>query len=155
MAFPKGNQYYLLRNFDGRNRIYEDKDLPKFTNKCFDYFKEVDANPIITHDYKGKDAEKVEYEHQRPYTRMGLCIFLGISHDTLDRYKKDRPDFCEVITHVEEIIRTQKFEGAAAGIFQHHIIARDLGLVDKVDNTVNLKSFQVGYSKDEDEKGGD
>lgn len=37
----------------------------------------------------------------------------------------------EVTTYVEEIIRTQKFEGAAVGAFNANIIARDLGLSDK------------------------
>ncbi|MDC9826565.1 terminase small subunit, partial [Devosia sp. ZB163] len=36
---------------------------------------------------------------------------------------------------VDEIIRAQKFEGAAAGLLNPNIIARDLGLADKQELT--------------------
>jgi hypothetical protein len=48
-------------------------------------------------------------------------------------------DFSEVIHAIEEIIRTQKFEGAAVGAFNANIIARDLGMVDKKDVTSDGK----------------
>ena len=38
-----------------------------------------------------------------------------------------------IIHKIEEIIYNQKFEGAAVGIFNSNIIARDLGLSDKKD----------------------
>jgi hypothetical protein len=44
---------------------------------------------------------------------------------------------------VEEIIRTQKFEGASADLLNPNIIARDLGLADKQDNTT---THQAGDS---------
>ncbi|WP_290688531.1 terminase small subunit [Haematobacter sp. UBA3484] len=42
-------------------------------------------------------------------------------------------DLSEVITRVEQIIRTQKFEGAAADLLNPNIIARELGLADKTE----------------------
>ena len=49
--------------------------------------------------------------------------------------KKDDPNFFRVCQAAEQTIREQKFMGAAAGFFNHAIIARDLGLVDKKDLT--------------------
>ena len=128
MAAPKDNKYYLLRSFDGRYYKYEDSD--EFLKMCLEYFQLVDDNPILKKDFKGKDASEVTYKLQRPYTKGGLCIYLKISSDTLENYKK-REDFLVIITHIEQIIRNQKFEGAAAGVFHNNIIARDLGLSDK------------------------
>lgn len=53
--------------------------------------------------------------------------------------KKDQinKDFSAVINKIEEIIYQQKFEGAAVGLFNSNIIARDLGLRDKQDLTSN------------------
>ena len=46
-----------------------------------------------------------------------------------------KQDFSEVTTRVDEIIRTQKFQGAAADLLNPNIIARDLGLADKSELT--------------------
>ncbi len=45
--------------------------------------------------------------------------------------KEEYKDFFGVYTRISQIIRTQKFEGAAVGLFNANIIARDLGLADK------------------------
>lgn len=66
----------------------------------------------------------------RAMTVSGLCIFLDISQQAWGEYR-DRDGFGEVTSRVDEIIRTQKFEGASAGLLNANIIARDLGLADK------------------------
>ena len=63
-------------------------------------------------------------------TIMGLCQFLDISEDAWADYRV-RQDFGGVTTRVEQAIRQQKFEGAAAEFLNPNIIARDLGLRDK------------------------
>lgn len=66
----------------------------------------------------------------RAMTIDGLCIFLDIARDTWNNYR-ERQDFLAVCQRVEQIIRTQKFQGAAADLLNPSIIARDLGLADK------------------------
>jgi hypothetical protein len=51
-----------------------------------------------------------------------------------EQNNKDSKDFMPIITRIKEIIYNQKFSGAAAGFFNANIIARDLGLSDKVNN---------------------
>ena len=60
----------------------------------------------------------------------GLCIFLGVARNTWTYWKKDK-DIENMVAQVEEVIRTQKFEGAAADLFNASLIARELGLTDK------------------------
>lgn len=48
-------------------------------------------------------------------------------------------DFSGITTQVEEIVRTQKFEGASADLLNANIIARDLGLADKHEGTTTLR----------------
>ncbi|SMP36850.1 terminase small subunit, partial [Shimia sagamensis] len=50
---------------------------------------------------------------------------------TWREWRKSRKDLSSVMTRVEQIIRQQKFEGAAAELLNPNIIARDLGLADK------------------------
>jgi hypothetical protein len=84
----------------------------------------------------------------RPFTIMGMCTFLDITHDTWRNYRL-RPEFLGVITILESIIYEQKFSGAAANLLNASIIARDLGLKDSSD--VNLKgTVTLSFDKDDE-----
>jgi hypothetical protein len=63
----------------------------------------------------------------RAMTISGLCIFLDISRPTWVEYRA-KEGFSSIVSRVDEIIRTQKFEGASADLLNPSIIARDLGL---------------------------
>lgn len=67
----------------------------------------------------------------RAMTIQGLCLFIGISRETWSQYRKQNHDFSDIVADAEDIIRTQKFEGAAANLFNPNIIARDLGLAER------------------------
>ena len=67
-------------------------------------------------------------------TIASLCIYLDINKSTWFDYAK-RDGFSDVTTRVEEIIYSQKFQGAASEFFNANIIARDLGLADKSELT--------------------
>nr|WP_320143052.1 terminase small subunit [uncultured Cohaesibacter sp.] len=56
---------------------------------------------------------------------------MGITRQTWDSYKDRGEDFLTIITRVEDIIWDQKFTGAAAGILNGNIIARELPLGGK------------------------
>ena len=137
MAAPKGNQFWKLRNKHGRDKLFKTADL--LWEAACEYFQWCDENPLLQKDFKGKDAEVVYYEHKRAYTLTGLCLYLDCNtkyfYDFEDsiRGKEDKlsKDFSEIISRMREIIYTQKFEGAASGLFNANIIARDLGLTDK------------------------
>lgn len=130
MAAPKGNKFWKKRSSHGLNPIFTDPDVLR--NACEQYFEWVEENPL--YERKAFHASGIITETDIPKMRAmtisGMCIFLGISHDTWGRYRK-KEDLCVVTTWAEEIIRTQKFEGAAAEFLNANIIARDLGLKDQ------------------------
>ena len=70
-------------------------------------------------------------------TIEGLRLFLDIGYQTWRDYCK-REDYSEVTAKIEDIIRTQKFSGAAADLLNANIIARDLGLADKKEIDGNM-----------------
>lgn len=132
MAAPLGNQFWKLRSKHGRDKLFATPEL--LWEAACEYFQWADENPITKQDYVGKDGEEVQRKLGRPYTQSGMCVYLDCS-EQMFREAKERKEFTEVCTRISQIIRTQKFEGASVGIFNHNIIARDLGLKDSSDIT--------------------
>ncbi len=132
MAAPEGNQFWMMRASSGPRLRYETPaDL---WADCCEYFET--RNSVVVN---GNPA---------PYTLKSLCIFLDISSETWCTWRKDRNDLSEVITRVDDIIQDQKFTGAACGLYNHNIIARDLGLADKKEHTgANGKDLMSGKAK--------
>lgn len=130
MSAPKGNRFWEARSTHGRNPLFKNPD--KLWDACSQYFKWVEENPL-------KEEKATQYQgvfikdtvnKMRAMTYSGLCIFLDIDDITWKNYR-EREDFFRVTKKVEQIIRDQKFSGAAADLLNANIIARDLGLVDK------------------------
>lgn len=152
MAAPKGNRFWELRSEKGAKALFES---PKEMYKAAcEYFEWCEDNPLIETDYRGKDADVVKIPRVRAFTMEGLCMYLGCStsyfrvfkHDVSTGKKDEKyKAFLTVIGAIEDIIRRQKFENAAAGFLQWNIIARDLGLKDetKVEHSGEIKDVQV------------
>jgi hypothetical protein len=128
MAAPTGNQFWKLRSKHGRDKIFSTPQI--LEEECEAYLIVTSERKWIKTEFNGKDAVKCEVPTETPFTLTGLFVYLDIDRKTWDLYR-DREDFIPVITRIEQIIFTQKFEGAAVGAFNANIIARDLGLTDK------------------------
>jgi hypothetical protein len=128
-----GNQFWKNRTKHGRDKLFAEPQI--LWEAATEYFQWCDENPWKEQDWVGKDGDEVVKNRVRPYTLSGLCVYLDCGEQTLRDYR-NRPDYSEVYTRIEQIIRTQKFEGAAAGFFNANIIARDLGLSDKQEQKV-------------------
>lgn len=136
-----GNQWWRLRTKHGRDALFTDPAL--LFEECCKYFEATDKRKWYKKDFKGNSAIEVDIPHDVPYTISGLCLFLGINQATWSSWRNERKDLNEVITHVDQIIYTQKFEGATNGLFNANIIARDLGLMDKTDVTTGGEKINV------------
>lgn len=132
--FIAGNKFWLIRSTHGRNPIFKSGD--DLWSACVEYFEWVEENPLYeakAFAYEGcVTIEKLE--KMRAMTIDGLCLFLDIATMTWREWK-NHPDFSVVVTKAENVIRSQKFGGAAAGLLNANIIARDLGLADKSELT--------------------
>jgi hypothetical protein len=99
------------------------------------YFTWVEENPLFEEkifSYMG-DTVNGTVSKMRAMTLQEMCTHIGMDRVTWYEYrKKTEPDFSTVCAQVDDILYSQKFTGAAAGLLNHAIIARDLGLVDKV-----------------------
>jgi hypothetical protein len=134
MPAPKGNQFWRARSKHGRDKIF--KTSADLWEACVEYFDWIEENPleeVQAFAYQGS-VTKEPLPKMRAMTLTGLRLFLDVNAETWLRYKSNK-DYYEVITQAEEVIYNQKFTGAAAGLLNPNIIARDLGLADKKDHT--------------------
>ena len=100
-----------------------------------EYFDWVEQNPLYeakAFAYQG-EVELKNVPKMRAMTISGLCIFLDITLQTWTQYRV-RQGFADITQRVDEIIRTQKFEGAAAGLLDANLIAREMAMLDPPGN---------------------
>lgn len=132
MAAPKKNTYWkLAKGFpSGSDRKYTPQEL---WDKAVDYFKWVEDNPLLEEKLFGTGL-KDTVKKMRAMTIIEFCVFAGIARSTFQLYEKDEA-YSVITARIRDIIYDQKFTGAAAGLLESNIIARELGLVDKKDVT--------------------
>jgi hypothetical protein len=135
MAAHVGNRYWEFRKKHGRNYKYTPR---KLWAEAVKYFEWAEENPLWEEKgfaFQGK-VTKEKFHKMRAMTVIGFCLFADIDITTWQNYRKTE-DFFGVTTRIDEVIRTQKFEGAAAELLNPNIIARDLGLREKTDHDIH------------------
>lgn len=143
MSAPTGNRFWEMRSSHGRKPIFETPE--SLWESAAEYFEWVEDNPLYelkVFNYQG-DIVKADIPKMRAMTVAGLCLFLDISQQAFGEYRQ-REGFGEVTSRIDDIIRTQKFTGAAADMLNPNIIARDLGLSDKSDQNVSGSLEVIG-----------
>ena len=141
--FEQGNKFWLARASHGRDKLFADPE--NLRESCQEYFNWVAENPLF--DRKAFAFQGIVTTEDMPVMRAmtvkGLCLFLGCAYSTWREYAQ-RPDYMEVCEWAEDVIRQQKFEGAAANLLNASIIARDLGLADKREQSITVVSGDLG-----------
>jgi hypothetical protein len=133
-----GNQFWKARSKHGRDKIFATPGALR--DAAEEYFEWIEQNPLREEkifQYQGAIVDG-SISKMRAMTITGLCRFLHITLPTWEEYKK-RNDFSYITREIEEIIKDQKFAGAAADLLNANIIARDLGLSDKKEHEVGDK----------------
>ncbi len=139
MAPPEGNRFWEARATHGRDKIFQDEGM--LWDAAVEYFVWVEDNPLqgaklfkIKNDKDVDEIVEESYSKMRAMTIEGLCLFLDISRQTWYEYR-GLDDYSYIISKIENVIRDQKFSGAAADLLNANIIARDLGLKDSSETT--------------------
>ena len=99
---------------------------------CVPYFKWVEDNPIIVEKLVTLDGriKRVKSRKKRIMSLQALYVYINVTDRLWRIWREERPDLHEAIKMVEYVIYSQKFEGAAAGIFNPNLVARDLRLAE-------------------------
>lgn len=133
-AAPLGNRFWEARSSHGRKPIFDNAE--QLWDACCQYFQWVEENPLWemkSYMYQGAPVQD-QIPKMRAMTIGGMCLFLDIDQSTWFDYAK-REGFTKIAREAEEVIRNQKFVGAAADLLNANIIARDLGLADRSEHT--------------------
>jgi hypothetical protein len=151
MAPPEGNRFWEVRTTHGRNKLFQDEGV--LWAAAVEYFEWVENNPLkgaklfkIKNDSDKDEIVEESYSKMRAMTIEGLCLFLDINRSTWYEYR-GLEDYSDIIGRIENVIRDQKFSGAAADLLNANIIARDLGLKDSTETV--LKGSLTDLTEDE------
>lgn len=107
------------------------------------YVEHERKSPMFKREYVGKDGEPVDTALQVPIIFEGFECWLadqGIISDLGD-YSSNKggayDSYSTIITRIRNNCFSQNFKGAAVGLFNANLIAKKLGLADKIDQTIN------------------
>jgi hypothetical protein len=146
MSAPKGNSFWKMADPDKIGRPLEFSSPKELWTRACDYFQWCDDNPyyeLKVFNNKG-DVVQAEVPKMRAYTLKELCLHLGVNEAYFRQFDtKEKQEYSTVITRIRDVIYTQKFTGAAADLLNPNIIARELGLADRL-STHNITEFYVG-----------
>lgn len=153
MSAPEGNQYWKFRDKHGPDFKYTEESLWKEAVSYFEW--------ISRQVWNRKDAIKsgesagtlIDIPTSTPMSIKGFCIYADITEQTFLNYQSNEDPWkglFEVSMRIRQIIETQQFEGATVGAYNPNIIARTLGLSDKVqqEHSGEIKTGDaIDYSK--------
>lgn len=132
------------------------KSPQEMKERAFEYFNWLKENQLHEQKPFSSQGEVIygDIFKMRPATQQGLCIFLNIGVSTWHDYKK-KEEYSEVTSIIESVMYEQKFSGAATGLLNANIIARDLGLKDSAEiehsGNVNHEVKQITHAMDPQE----
>jgi len=127
-----------------------------------DYVKHERDNPMYKREYVGKEGRIEKTPLETPITFEGFEVYLfnkEIINDLGD-YSSNKDnrysEYATIITYIRKHCYVHNFKGAAVGLFNPNLIARKLGLTDKVEQTIieqpifNLDELSNDNSDSED-----
>lgn len=143
------NDPYLkaLRSY-GRPPIF--KNPRELAIKIQEYFKYcIQDTSWNQQNWVGKDGKEVVKNIKTPFTMQGLRAFIPLTREAWKDYKnkgdnieelspedsKIAKEFSLLCAYTEEIVARQQLEGAATGMYSHHLIGKLQGLTEKTDIT--------------------
>lgn len=138
MGAPAGNNYWQFRNKHGRDFIYEPEELWIEAVKYFEWISERVWNKKEAIKSGDMSGTTMDIPTQTPMSIKGFCLFSDIDENTFSRYEKEDgyKDFWAITIRIKNIIQSNQFEGATVGVYNPNIIARTLGLSEKVETKV-------------------
>lgn len=121
------------------------------------YVKHESEHPMYKREYVGKEGEPVDTALQVPITFEGFECYLADKDyiSDLGQYSANRDnaykEYVPIITRIRNNCFSQNFKGAAVGLFNANLIAKKLGLVEKVQNTIIEQPLFPDSSKTDSE----
>lgn len=118
-------------------------ESPEILLKLFkDYVQHEAENPLFRREYVGKEGTPTDTPLATPITFDGFEIYLfenGIINDLGD-YASNKDgnysDYSTIITYIRKFCFVNNFKGASVNLFNPNLIAKKLGLSEKIETTI-------------------
>lgn len=138
----------------GKNKYIESPQ--KLWDLFVAYEKETKKNPILVHDFVGKDGISVRRQRERPLTMEGfedyVCEHTKITYPDLTEYfegtNESYNDYFPISSRIRRRIRKDQIEGGMAMIYSQSLTARINSLVDKQQH--DIKTEQPLFDDEEE-----
>ena len=133
----------------GRKKLIE---TPEKMWELFEaYKKEVKSNPLIVHDFVGRDGDDAYRKKEKPLILVGFYNYCRRNASDVHHYFENRNksynDFGGICRAIKEEIREDQIVGGMANIYNSSITQRLNGLTDKQE--VTQKVEQPLFPEDE------
>lgn len=151
--------------FVGKPKAF--KDPQELWNLACEYFERIDSMPFEVQEQrkgsvrieKGMDVSEIKASIENPVVNLKITkpyTWAGFEDYLLEQgyvrnlapYRlnidKRYDDFQEVMKSIANVMYAQKHNGATVGIYNANIIARDLGLTDKIQTNVVIEQPLFG-----------
>src|SRR5690606_19436942 len=131
-------------------------DSPELLLELFNKYKLWrDKNPIMVHDFIGKEGRSDYREKQRPLTMEGFEDFVAEQPNmplALDAYFANRDnrydDYVSICSYIRRQIRNDQIAGGMAGIYNPSITQRLNNLVEKTESKIQVEQPLFGDDED-------
>lgn len=138
-----GNKFWMLRSTHGREKIFSSGEMimAAFT----EFMDHIYSQPLIEHDFVGKDATEVNKDKYRTPTWSRFAVFChvntGYFRDLRSQVKVKNDELSKgisvAIACVDDVLYSEKYEHAAAGFISASLIGKDIG-IDKTDEPTEV-----------------
>lgn len=127
-------------------------DSPELLLELFNKYKLWrDKNPIMVHDFIGKEGRSDYREKQRPLTMEGFEDFVAEQPNmplALEQYFSNREgrydNFVAICSYIRRQIRNDQIAGGMAGIYNPSITQRLNNLVEKTESKIQVEQPLFG-----------
>lgn len=118
-----------------------------------EYVLYIKSNPILVHDFVGKDGDSVERKKERPLTQQRFETWMFRTYKItvgqyFDNQDKAYDDYLAICSHIVKERKADQIEGGMAGIYNPSITQRLNGLKEETENTnTNKEEIIVSFGK--------
>lgn len=134
---PKWESPWFTESSFGKSAAFDNPD--DLFKACLEYLEWAAKNPLVSEKImltRNGAVKRAPVYKMRVATLSGLVTYLGITRVAWHHYRHHKGEaFGNVVSRVDELLRVQKEEGAAAEMLNPAITARLLGLADKQEVT--------------------
>lgn len=121
-------------------------ETPERMMELFNQYRQwVKSDPILVHDFVGKDGEEVFRKKEKPLTFEGFEVYLyeqGVC-DCVEHYFRNQEgrytEYIGICSYIKKIIRMDQIAGGMAGIYNPSITQRLNNLKEAQDITTDGK----------------